>query len=375
MHLRERMPALLKARRPVLRVQLALLYTAVFIGLVVVLLLASSVLFGTKNVLFAHSQMAYQRGGANVAAQGSDTRTFQAGPFLIVLAAVGLALLAAWWLAGRFLRPLREMTSAAQAISATNLHRRLNLQGPEDELTNLGRTLDELFGRLETSFDSQRQFVANASHELRTPLAGQRTLLQVALADPDADVQTLRSTCEEALELSAQQERLIDGLLTLATSERGIEHWEQFDLGALADNIVNSRRHQATSQNIRIESAFTPAQAVGDPSLIESLVANLVENAIRHNVDGGLIQIRTAPTPDGASLSITNTGATIPQAELERLFQPFQRLGRQRLQSSDGHGLGLAIVRAVVTAHQAALTARAQAEGGLVVTVTFPRSR
>ncbi len=374
MRLRERLGALLHTRRPVLRVQLALLYTAVFVGLVVALLLASSVLFGTKNVLFGHSQLAYHA-GAQLSAHGSVGRSFQVGPFLIVLVAVALAMLAAWWLAGRFLRPLRAMTSAAREISATNLDRRLNLQGPEDELTDLGRTLDELFGRLQTSFDSQRQFVANASHELRTPLAGQRTLLQVALADPHADAQTLRATCEDALELSAQQERLIDGLLTLATSERGIERWEQFDLAELAQAVVDARRQGAERLGIRIRTSCERAVAVGDASLVESLITNLVENAIRHNSDGGAVEIRTAVAPSGAQLTIGNTGAVVPSAELERLFEPFQRLGGQRLRPSDGHGLGLAIVRAVATAHDATLTARTRAEGGLDVNVTFRVSR
>lgn len=373
MRLREHLGSVVSGRRPVLRVQLALLYTAVFVGLVVVLLLASSVLFGTKNVLFAHSQMAYH-GGTRAATQGSVTHTFRAGPFLIVIAAVALAMLAAWWLAGRFLRPLRAMTSAAREISASNLDRRLDLQGPDDELTDLGRTLDDLFGRLQTSFDSQRQFVANASHELRTPLAGQRTLLQVALADPGADAQTLRSTCEEALELSVQQERLIDGLLTLATSERGIERWEQFDLGFLTGEVVNSRRHEAARRGIQIEADLEQAQAVGDPSLVNSLIANLVENGIRHNVEGGLVQIETAATPAGAKLSVANTGVIVSPHELERLFEPFQRLGGQRLQAPDGHGLGLAIVQAVASAHQATLAARTRADGGLEVQVTFRAS-
>jgi signal transduction histidine kinase len=369
--LRERLGSVLSMRRPVLRVQLALLYTAVFVGLVVVLLLASSVLFGTKNVLFAHSQTVYH-GGAHPVAQGSVSRSFQAGPFLIVIAAVALAGLAAWWLAGRFLRPLRAMTSAAQEISASNLNRRLNLQGPEDELTDLGRTLDDLFGRLQTSFDSQRQFVANASHELRTPLAGQRTLLQVALADPRADTDTLRSTCEEALELSVQQERLIDGLLTLATSERGIETWAPFDLVSLTEEVITGRSHAAERRGIQIETNLEQVQVVGDQSLVHSLIANLVDNAIRHNTDGGLVQIQTADTPSGASLAIANTGGIVPAQELQRLFEPFQRLGGQRLRPSDGHGLGLAIVQAVANAHHATLTARANTDGGLNIHITFP---
>jgi signal transduction histidine kinase len=263
------------------------------------------------------------------------------------------------------------MTTAAQEISATNLDRRLSLDGPDDELTELGRTLDDLFGRLQASFESQRQFVANASHELRTPLAGQRTLLQVALADPDADAPGLRSTCEEALELSGQQERLIDALLTLATSERGVESWEPFDLAQLTQDIVLSRRSEAERHGIRIGATLGEAHAVGDPGLVASLVANLLDNAIHHNVADGAVEISTSATRAGARLTVTNTGAAVPFVEVERLFQPFQRLGAQRVGPADGHGLGLTIVKAIATAHGANLTARPGPQGGLDIQVTF----
>jgi signal transduction histidine kinase len=373
MRLPESLTGLLHRQRPVLRVQLALLYSGVFVGLVVLLFLASSVLFGTANVFFGHSQMAYHPGQAAAAAtrQSSAGPQFAPWPFLIALAAIAVALLAAWWLAGRFLRPLRAMTTTAQEISASDLGRRLSLEGPDDELTELGRTLDNLFGRLQTSFESQRQFIANASHELRTPLAGQRTLLQVALADPDADAQALRSTCEEALQLSGQQERLIDALLTLATSERGVESWAPFDLAQLTENIVYSRRPDAERRGIQIDASFDKAQAVGDASLVESMVANLLDNAIRHNIANGAVEISTTATADGAHLSVSNTGADVPFTDVERLLQPFQRLGDQRVGPPDGHGLGLAIVKAIATAHGANLTARPGPQGGLNIQVTF----
>jgi signal transduction histidine kinase len=373
MRLPESLTGLLHRQRPVLRVQLALLYSGVFVGLVVLLFLASSVLFGTANVFFGHSQMAYHPGQAAAAAtrQSSAGPQFAPWPFLIALAAIAVALLAAWWLAGRFLRPLRAMTTTAQEISASDLGRRLSLEGPDDELTELGRTLDNLFGRLQTSFESQRQFIANASHELRTPLAGQRTLLQVALADPDADAQALRSTCEEALQLSGQQERLIDALLTLATSERGVESWAPFDLAQLTENIVYSRRPDAERRGIQIDASFDKAQAVGDASLVESMVANLLDNAIRHNIANGAVEISTTATADGAHLSVSNTGADVPFTDVERMLQPFQRLGDQRVGPPDGHGLGLAIVKAIATAHGANLTARPGPQGGLNIQVTF----
>ena len=313
------MAGLFDRRRPVLRVQLALLYAAVFVGLVVTLFLASSVLFGTANVFFGHSEMA-ARPGVTAATQNGGTRQFAPGPFAVALLAIAIALAVAWWLAGRFLRPLREMTTAAQEISATNLDRRLNLEGPDDELTGLGRTLDDLFGRLQASFESHRQFVANASHELRTPLAGQRTLLQVALSDPNADEQTLRSTCEEALRLTGQQAQLIDALLTLAISERGVECWEPFDLQDLAQSVVQSRLQEAQRSGIRFQASLATAPATGDASLVEALITNLVENAIRHNVEGGRVEIATTSAADGARLSVSNTGPAVPAHELERLL-------------------------------------------------------
>jgi signal transduction histidine kinase len=371
MRLPESLTGLLHRQRPVLRVQLALLYSGVFLGLVVVLFLASSVLFGTANVFFGHSQMAFHPGAAAAARQSAAGPQFTPWPFLLALAAIAIGVLAAWWLAGRFLRPLRAMTTAAQEISATDLDRRLGLEGPDDELTELGRTLDDLFERLQASFESQRQFVANASHELRTPLAGQRTLLQVALADPDADAPGLRSTCEEALELSGQQERLIDALLTLATSERGVESWEPFDLAQLTQDIVVSRRPDAERRGVQIDATLDEAHAAGDPGLVASLVANLLDNAIRHNVADGAVEISTSATPDGPRLTVRNTGAVVPFVEVERLFQPFQRLGAQRVGPADGHGLGLTIVKAIATAHGANLAAHPAPRGGLDIQVTF----
>ena len=363
--------SLFHMKRPVLRVQLTLLYSGLFIGLLTAVLAAISFRFGI-NILFGRSEMRAPAGGAAGGQAVAPAHQFQFWPAAIALVAVVLALVVAWWLAGRFLRPLRAMTSTAREISATNLDRRLSLDGPDDELTELGRTLDDLFGRLQESFESQRHFVANASHELRTPLAGQRTLLQVALADPDADAQSLRSTCEEALELGAQQERLIDALLTLAAGERGVERWEPFDLGEVAKSIVVSLQHEAERQGIHVDADLTGTTATGDRSLVESLLTNLIDNAIRHNQPGGRVDISTTTRAGRALISVSNTGALIPPDEVDRLFQPFQRLGKERIRLADGHGLGLAIVRAIATAHGATLTARARRQGGLDIEVSFP---
>jgi signal transduction histidine kinase len=362
-------------RRPPLRVQLTVLYAGLFIALVAAVL-------GVSGLLVRQSEQAAPgTRGAHPSAGSHSLFTihqlihqFNVGPAIVGLVAVLVVLWLAWWIAGRFLRPLRAMNTTAQEISATNLHRRLGLDGPEDELTELGKTLDDLFARLEASFESQRHFVANASHELRTPLAGQRTLLQVALADPDASTEELRAACGEALELGGQQERLIDALLTLATSERGVEQWEPFDLGEVAERVLLGCRHEAERRSIHIDASIVATPALGDPRLVESLVANLVDNAVRHNVPGGTVEISTISAPGRATVSVTNGGPVVPSAEVERLMQPFQQIGSERVGHTDGHGFGLAIVRAIAQAHGADLTARARPEGGLEIEVSFTSS-
>jgi signal transduction histidine kinase len=349
-------------KRPTLRIQLTLLYSVLFFGLLAAVLLAS-------NLLYGHSERAAPPG--TPPQPGSSSHAFDAGPALIGLAAAAVALAGAWWLAGRVLRPLNAITATAQEISATNLNRRLDLTGPNDELTQLGSTMDHLFGRLESSFEAQRRFVANASHELRTPLAGQRTLLQVALADPGATATSLRAACEGALQLGDQQERLIDALLTLATSERGIERWERFDLAQITETALTSRRHEAERQNLRVESALTAAPATGDPRLVELLVTNLIDNALRHNVTGGHVEISTGFARGRATIMVRNSGPALPPSQIEQLFQPFQRTGGRQIQRTDGHGLGLAIVQAIVRVHGAGIWPHPRPEGGLDIVVSF----
>ncbi|WP_306192061.1 HAMP domain-containing sensor histidine kinase [Streptomyces sp. MK5] len=347
-----------------LRAQLTLLYSGFFLGLLAAVLLAT-------NLLYGHTAARAPENATPGVDQVGGTRQFDFGPAALGLAAAIVALAGAWWLAGRFLRPLRAITTTAQEISATDLSRRLDLDGPNDELTDLGKTLNDLFARLEVSFEAQRHFVANASHELRTPLAGQRTLLQVALADPEASTESLRATCEEALQLGDQQEHLIEALLTLATGEHGVEQWEPVDLDQITETVIAGRRQQAERRGITIDAALGRAPATGDPTLIERLVANLVDNALRHNTPGGQVEITTDLVRGEAWIAISNTGPAVPPAELKRLFQPFQQIGSQRVRHTDGHGLGLAIVRAIAQAHGATLTARPALEGGLHVEVTF----
>jgi signal transduction histidine kinase len=294
----------------------------------------------------------------------------QSGVALAIMAALSIGL--GWLAAGRVLRPLRTLNERAREISASNLHKRLGLTGPDDELKQLANTFDDLLGRLEASFQAQRQFVANASHELRTPLTLERALVEVALADPNATADTLRETCERVLATGEQQERLIEALLTLSRSQRGLDHHEPFDLAAVADEVLLTRRTEAERQRLRIDAALEPAPTTGDPRLGERLVANLVDNAVRHNVSAGRIEVATGTRAGHAVLSITNSGPVVPSAEVDRLFQPFQRLAADRNGHDDGLGLGLSIVHAIATAHGATLTARAQPAGGLDVEVSFP---
>lgn len=373
--------SVLRLPRRTLRAQLALLYTAVF-GLAFVAVAAVALIF-KPNFLVGTSCAAVpqtpsppaacgQHGGLSFAGTiAHDAQQNVAGVVMVaVIAAVALGI--GWLIAGRVLRPLRTITATAREISATNLHQRLTVAGPDDEFRQLGDTLDGLFGRLEASFQAQRHFVANASHELRTPLTAEKTVLQVALADPEATTATLRSACEKALQWNEQQERLIDALLTLASSERGIERWEPFNLADLAGKAILDRHQDAERRNIRIDSALSAAPVTGDPALAESLIANLLSNAIRHNLDGGRVEVSTGLTDGRAIVTVSNTGPLIPPDEVDRLFQPFQRLGSQRLRPAGGHGLGLPIVSAIVSVHGAALTASARPEGGLGITVSFP---
>jgi signal transduction histidine kinase len=308
-----------------------------------------------------------------VAQRSADfARVFTASWAVLIVTTIGSAVLG-WFAAGRVLRPLRSITATARTISAGNLHERLALTGPEDEFKALGDTLDDLLARLEASFDAQRRFVANASHELRTPLTLERALLQVALGDPDASEQTLRKAGQELLELQIEHERMLEALLTLASSERGLERREQVDLPAVVQDALNRALPAIASKGLELDTSLEgPVTIMGDHALIERLVANLVDNAVEHNVPHGQIQLRTRSEAGGIpELTVANTGPPIPPDQVERLFEPFQRLDRTRRTPNGHHGLGLSIVRAIATAHGADLSAHAVPGGGLEVTVRF----
>ena len=289
---------------------------------------------------------------------------------LILLGVTLLAALAGWVIAGGPLRRLHRVTDAARTLSEHDLHSRLDLRGPDDEFRELGDTFDGMLSRLERAFDSQRRFVSNASHELRTPLSVQRAALEVPLAQ-DRVPDDLRPTFRRALDSVARSEALISGLLLLARSDRGLARTEEVDLAEVAHGVVAQHAGAAEEERVDLRVDAESAAVDGDPVLLEHLVRNLVENAVRYNATDGWVEVRVRTAAGRTVLRVTNSGAEVGDAE--ELFEPFHRGDAARLhRGRPGSGLGLSIVRSISTAHGAKATARARPEGGLVVTVGFP---
>jgi signal transduction histidine kinase len=312
-------------------------------------------------------------------AREDDALLLYFGIALAIMAVVATAL--GWFVAGRALRPLRRITESARRISATNLHERLALDGPDDDLRELADMIDGLFARLDASLHAQRQFVANASHELRTPLARSQTLLEVALRNPDASPGSLRVACERAIAAGAEQERLIEALLILARGQRGLARQVPLDLAAITRDVLAARGERIAASGLTMAVTLKPGLLGGDEALLERAVGNLADNALRHNAPGGSVWI-TADTDGGrAVLTVANTGAEIPPDAVDRLLLPFQRGGepgaayraRSRTGPDDGLGLGLSIVAAIAAAHGAGLTVTPRLNGGgLTVRLVFP---
>ncbi|WP_027344323.1 sensor histidine kinase [Hamadaea tsunoensis] len=298
-----------------LQVQLTLLYAVPF--MITGALLLSVPLFGISNTSPANGLQPRPE-----VETGSDRVLGLTVAAYAVMVVVSLCL--GWFIAGRFLRPLRR------------------------------------------SIEAQQNFVANASHELRTPLTAERALLQVALSDPDADAATLRSVCEEVLELGRHQESLIAALMALADGERGTRLRVHLDVKETTARVLD----RADPRGLTVDRRLEPGPVTGDPRQLESLITNLVENALRYNVPGGYVTVTTGQRDGKTVVTVVNSGPVVPPDQVKRLFEPFARLTGERL-NTEGHGLGLAIVQAIADAHQARITARARPEGGLDVTVTF----
>jgi signal transduction histidine kinase len=288
---------------------------------------------------------------------------------LMALVAVGLG----WAVAGRVLRPLHEITAAAQRLSGRNLYERINLDGPQDELKELADTFDQMLARLDAAFDGQRRFVANASHELRTPLTIVRTEVDVALANRRSSQDELRAMAERVRDAATRCERLIDGLLTLARSERELRARDPVDLAEAAGEALADARREAEPLGLTLAVFLEEAPVAGDEALLGRLVANLVENAVRHNRPGGHLEVATGRN-GRAFVRVANSGQEIPAGEVAGLFEPFRRLGGRAGGGTAGTGLGLSIVRAVALAHGGEVGARARPGGGLEVLVQLPSS-
>jgi signal transduction histidine kinase len=289
--------------------------------------------------------------------------------YVFALGAMTMVSVAAGWLlAGRALRPLRDITATARRVSGENLGERISLEGPADEFKQLADTFDGMLGRLDAAFASQRHFVANASHELRTPLAIMRTEVDVSLADPDANVEELRRMGEAVRETVDRCERLIEGLLMLARSEAATGREEPADLSALAADCITDLRARAREADVDVQDDLEPAWTRGDPTLLERMIANLVDNGIQHNLRGGFLRVSTRTENGHVRVTVANGGPRIDAADAQTLTEPFRRLGR----GGGGFGLGLSIVRSVVDAHGGTIELVAPEAGGLEVRIELP---
>jgi signal transduction histidine kinase len=318
------------------------------------------------------AQVRIARAQGAIRAHQLDLHTLLVQSGLALAAMVALAFVLGWLMAGRALRPVRVITASARRISAASMHERLAVDGPDDEFKELTDTLNDLLARLEAAFTAQRHFVANASHELRTPLTLDRTLLQMALRSTTATTEQWRATGQELLESGLHQERILEALLTLASSEAGLDRRERVDLSEVAQARLNAAGPRIAACGLRLRAAIEDASLCGDPDLIERLTANLVNNAVQHNLPDGIIEVSTGIRNGQAVLSVANTGLVIPPTEIDRLYRPFQRLADRRTIDGGGHGLGLSIVAAIAIAHQATLTTQARPQGGLQIQVSFP---
>jgi len=321
--------------------------------------------FGTQGPRFG-PQLPQSRGYNPALSQLLRQSMLILVPFALLTVALG------WLAVRRMLRPVRLLTATARRMSAANLGQRLQLAGPDDELKELGDTFDQMLARLDGAFESQRRFVANASHELRTPLTIMHTELDVTLDGQAADTESLRAMGQVIRDAVARSERLVDGLLALAESERGIDRTERVDLAELVRPALDHVADVAGEAGIRMAATLQPAPVTGSRVLLERLMENLADNGIRHNRPGGWLAILTASHGDTVTLVVESSGPPITADQAASLFEPFRRLHADRVGSARGSGLGLSIVRAVARAHAGDATASPVAGGGLRVTVTLP---
>ncbi|HEV7756576.1 MAG TPA: HAMP domain-containing sensor histidine kinase [Mycobacteriales bacterium] len=379
----------LRAPRPTLRLRLTLLNGLLLFGAGVLLLLIMSWLivvpsFAVRDHAMPGTKITLQDENGRrqtvdfaewQAARAQDMQSELLAKGVLALLVIGSAgLVGAYLVSGRALRPLHQVTATARRHSTDTLDQRIDHLGPDDEVKELADTFDAMLDRLSAAFGSQQRFVANASHELRTPLSVMRTEIEVTLADPDASVTELRRMGTVVRAASDRANDLIEALLLLARTEAQagrLDRRTPVDLAAGVRATLVAVRTQVENLQLGVRTDFRPALVVGDPNLLERLAGNLVENAVRYNVRGGQLSVRTGTDGARVYLTVANTGPEVPAAEVPGLFEPFRRGGRERT-GTRGAGLGLSIVGAVAHAHGGAVRATPLAGGGLEVTVELP---
>ncbi|MPY49386.1 sensor histidine kinase [Streptomyces acidicola] len=384
--------------RPTIRIRLTLLYGGMF--LIAGILLLSIIYLLAAQAIHEGSGQSFQISGSGVTIRSdtcpelnnattddarnaalkacNDALKQHALDGLLsrsLLALLGLAVIAfafGYAMAGRVLTPLGRITRTARAVAGSDLSRRIELDGPDDELKELADTLDDMLERLERAFTAQQRFVGNASHELRTPLAINRTLLEVHLSDPNAPME-LQQLGKTLLATNERSEQLVEGLLLLARSDNQIVERKPVDLAEVASQAVDQVHAEAEAKGVEIRGERAPAVVQGNGVLLERIALNLVQNAVRYNVpENGWVEVATEFQHGQAVLVVANTGPVVPAYEIDNLFEPFRRLRTERTGSDKGVGLGLSIARSVARAHGGHIAARPREGGGLVMRVTLP---
>ncbi|MFJ6015981.1 sensor histidine kinase [Streptomyces sp. NPDC092952] len=381
--------------RPTIRIRLTLLYGGMF--LIAGILLLSIIYMLAAQALHVGSELPFKIVNGQVTStvcnlpEKASPDTFNAAMNACVnhqrqqaldtllnrslLALVGLSVIAfafGYAMAGRVLSPLGRITRTARRVAGTDLSRRIELDGPDDELKELADTFDEMLDRLERAFTAQQRFVGNASHELRTPLAINRTLLEVHLSDPQAPPE-LKQLGKTLLATNERSEQLVEGLLLLARSDNQIVERKPVDLAEVASRALDQTRGEAEERGVAIRGERAPVVVQGNGVLLERIALNLVQNAVRYNVpEDGWVEVTTELQGGQALLVVSNTGPVVPAYEIDNLFEPFRRLRTERTGSDKGVGLGLSIARSVARAHGGRIIAEPREGGGLVMRVSLP---
>ncbi|MGW0710458.1 sensor histidine kinase [Streptomyces sp. NPDC002643] len=386
--------------RPTIRIRLTLLYGGMFL-IAGILLLSIIYLLAAQAVNTGNEPLFKIVGGTDISVNSDSCPAVDTGNLPLsefnaaiadcidskrkgaldnllsrsLLALLGLAVIAfafGYAMAGRVLAPLGRITRTARAVAGSDLSRRIELDGPDDELKELADTFDDMLERLQRAFTAQQRFVGNASHELRTPLAINRTLLEVHLSDPNAPAE-LQQLGKTLLATNERSEQLVEGLLLLARSDNQIVERKPVDLAEVASQAIDQVRSEAETKKVEICGERAPAVVQGNGVLLERIALNLVQNAVRYNVpEGGWVEVTTELQHGQAVLVVTNTGPVVPAYEIDNLFEPFRRLRTERTGSDKGVGLGLSIVRSVARAHGGHIAAQPREGGGLVMRVTLP---